>query len=129
MITTKGMTHIALPVEDPEQSAHFYASLFNMEVLSSSPEMAFVRTVGSGDLIAFGRSDVRVASSRNAMHFGFIVDPDQFDTAVSTIEERSIKKVSEPGRRNMGRYIFIEDPDGYTVEIFENLESGWSVGS
>jgi len=126
MIKTRGMTHIALPVKDPERSARFYSSLFNMEVLSCSADTAFLKTVGSGDLIAFGRSDARVGSSRDTMHFGFVIDPEQFDAAVRTIEERSIKKVSEPGKRNIGRYIFIEDPDGYAVEIFENLESAWS---
>ena len=60
-------------------------------------------------------------SARNTMHFGFMVTPEQFDAAVRTIEEKSVKKVSEPGRRSIGRYIFIEDLDGYVVEIFENL--------
>ncbi|MDH3297453.1 MAG: VOC family protein [Gemmatimonadota bacterium] len=125
MINTRGMTHIALPVKDPRESARFYSSLFNMEVLSCTAETAFLKTAGSGDLLAFGRSDIRVASSRDSMHFGFVIDPEQFDAAVRTIEERSINKLSEPGRRNIGRYIFIEDPDGYAVEIFENLESAW----
>jgi catechol 2,3-dioxygenase len=125
MIVTRGLNHIALPVKDPELSARFYAGLFNMEVLSSSPEVAFLRTVGSGDLIAFGRSEVQVASGRDTMHFGFVVDPEQFDAAVRTIEEQGITKVSEPGRRTMGRYIFIEDPDGYAVEVFEHLEDAW----
>ena len=55
------------------------------------------------------------------MHFGFMVDPAQFDAALQTIEEKSVKTVSEPGKRPIGRYIFIEDLDGYTVEIFECL--------
>ena len=121
MITTNGLNHLALPVRDPERSAQFYADLFNMEITSSSPEMAFLKTVGSTDMIALNRSKVEVVSGRESMHFGFMVDPEQFDAALRTIEEKSVKKVSEPGRRGIGRYIFIEDPDGYTVEIFECL--------
>ena len=121
MITTNGLNHLALPVKDPERSAQFYADLFNMEITSSSPEMAFLKTVGSTDMIALNRSKVEVVSGRESMHFGFMVDPEQFDAALRTIEEKSVKKVSEPGRRGIGRYIFIEDPDGYTVEIFECL--------
>ncbi len=121
MITTNGLNHLALPVKDPERSAQFYADLFNMEITSSSPEMAFLKTVGSTDMIALNRSKVEVVSGRNSMHFGFMVDPEQFDAALVTIEEKSVKKVSEPGRRGIGRYIFIEDPDGYTIEIFECL--------
>ena len=120
-VTTNGLNHLALPVKDPEQSAQFYADLFNMEITSSSPEIAFLKTVGSTDMIALNRSKVEVVSGRESMHFGFIVTPDQFDAALRTIEEKSVKKVSEPGKRGIGRYIFIEDTDGYTIEIFECL--------
>lgn len=46
-------------------------------------------------------------------------EPEQLDEVVRTIEVRGVKKVSEPRRREIGRDLFIEDPDGYTVEIFE----------
>ena len=121
MISTNGLNHLALPVKDPERSAQFYADLFNMEITSSSPEMAFLKTVGSTDMIAFNRSNVEMDSGRKFMHFGFIVDPNQFNVALRTIEEKSVKKVSKPSKRGMGRYIFIEDPDDYTIEIFECL--------
>ena len=121
MITTNGLNHLALPVKDPERSAQFYADLFNMEIISSSSEMVFLKTIGSTDLIALSRSKAEVLSSRDTMHFGFTVEPEQFDAAVRTIEEKAIKKISEPSKRDIGRYIFIEDLDGYTVEIFEYL--------
>ncbi len=126
MITTNGLNHLALPVKDPERSARFYADLFNMEVTSSSPEVAFLKTVDSTDMIALNRSEVEVVSGRGSMHFGFMVDPEQFDAALRTIEEKSVKKVSEPSRRGIGRYIFIEDPDGYAIEIFECLSSPYA---
>lgn len=121
MITTNGLNHLALPVRDPERSAQFYADLFNMEITSSSPEVAFLKTVGCTDMIALSRSKVEIVSGKESMHFGFMVDSEQFVAALRTIEEKSVKKVSEPSRRGIGRYIFIEDLDGYTVEIFESL--------
>ena len=121
MITTNGLNHLAFPVKDPERSAQFYADLFNMEIISSSLEMAFLKTIGSTDLTALSRSKAEVLSSMDTTHFGFTVEPEQFDAAVRTIEEKAIKKVSEPSKRDIGRYIFIEDLDGYTVEIFEYL--------
>ncbi len=121
MITTNGLNHLALPVKDPEKSAQFYADLFNMVITSSSPEIAFLKTVGSTDMIALNRSKVEIVSGRESMHFGFIVTPDQFEAALRTIEEKSVKKVSEPSKRGTGRYNFIEDLDGYTIEIFECL--------
>jgi catechol 2,3-dioxygenase-like lactoylglutathione lyase family enzyme len=53
------------------------------------------------------------------VHFGFIVEPTQFDTALQTIEAKATPIVSGPGTREQGRYVFISDPDGYTVELFE----------
>lgn len=121
MIPTNGLNHLALPVKDPEQSAQFYADLFNMEITSSSPEIAFLKTVGSTDMLTLNRSQAAIASGKEALHFGFIVTPDQFDAALRTIKEKSVEKVLELSKRSIGRYIFIEDPDGYVVEIFERL--------
>ena len=121
MITTSGLNHLALPVKDPQRAAVFYTDLFNMEITSSSPERVFLKTVGSTDMIALSRSESAVASGRDSMHFGFMVNPEQFDAALQTIEEKSVKIVSAQGKRSIGRFIFIEDPDGYTVEIFECL--------
>lgn len=119
MIVTRGLCHVALPARDPEAVARFYVDVFGMEVLSVSPEAAFLRTPGRRDLLAFSRSDVRIDSSREIMHFGFVIESAQFDAALRTIEEQAIPKISEPGEREMGRYVFIEDPEGYTVEVFE----------
>ena len=121
MIPTNGLNHLALPVKDPEQSARFYADLFNMEITSSSPEIAFLKTVDSTDMLTLNRSQVAITSGRESLHFGFIVTPDQFDAALRTIKEKLGEKVSEPGKRSIGRFIFIADPDGYVVEIFECL--------
>ncbi len=120
MITTNGLNHLAIPVQDPERSAQFYAELFNMEIVSSSAEIAFLRTIGSQDLIALNRADLTVESSRGTFHFGFIVDPEQYNSALKTIEARAIRKISEAGKRDIGRYIFIADLDNYVVEIFED---------
>ena len=121
MIRTNRLNNLALPVKDSEQSAQFYAGLFNMEITSSSPEIAFLKTVDSTDMLTLNRSKVAITSGKESLHFGIIVTPDQFDAALHTIKEKSVEKVSEPGKRNIGRYIFIEDPDGYVVEIFECL--------
>ncbi len=121
MIKTNGLNHIALKVKDPEQTAQFYTELFNMEITRSTPEMTFLKTIGSTDMIALNRSETDVTPEQGMVHFGFIVEPAQFDVALNTIEAKGTPIVSGPGSRDQGRYIFIEDPDGYTVEIFECL--------
>lgn len=122
MITTNGLNHLALPVRDPQRAARFYADLFNMEITSSTEQMAFVKTAGQRDMLAFSRSEAPVASSPSTLHFGFMVEPEQFDAAVQTIAAKGIKVLREPSQRPIGRFVFIEDSEGYTVEIFECLQ-------
>jgi catechol 2,3-dioxygenase-like lactoylglutathione lyase family enzyme len=121
MIKTNGLNHIALQVKDPERTAQFYTELFNMEITRSTPDMIFLKTVGSTDMITLNRSEADVTAEQGMVHFGFIVEPIQFDAALDTIQAKGTPVVSGPGRRDQGRYVFIEDPDGYTVEIFECL--------
>ena len=121
MITTNGLNHIALKVKDPERTAQFYTALFNMEITRSTPDMTFLKTVGSTDMMTLNRAAADVTAEQGMVHFGFIVEPTQFDAALDTIQAQGAPIVSGPGSRDQGRYVFIEDPDGYTVEIFECL--------
>ncbi len=126
MITTNGLNHLALRVKDPERTAQFYTALFNMEITRSSPDMTFLKTVGSTDMITLNRSEVDLTPDQGLVHFGFIVEPGQFDAALQTIQAQSLTIVSGPAERSEGRYVFIQDPDGYTVEIFECLSSSYA---
>ena len=119
MIKTNGLNHIALQVKDPERTAQFYMDLFNMEITRRTLEMTFLKTIGSMDMITLNRSDADLTPDQGMVHFGFIVEPTQFDTALQTIEAKATPIVSGPGTREQGRYVFISDPDGYTVELFE----------
>jgi catechol 2,3-dioxygenase-like lactoylglutathione lyase family enzyme len=121
MIKTNGLNHIALKVKDPERTAQFYMDLFNMEITRRTPEMTFLKTIGSTDMITLNRSEADIAPEQGMVHFGFIVEPTQFDAALQTIEAKATPIVSGPGTRDQGRYVFISDPDGYTVELFECL--------
>lgn len=126
MITTTSLNHLALPAADPQRSARFYTGLFNMEIISSSPDAAFLKTIGSTDMLVFSRAETPIRSDRDGMHFGFIVTPEQFDAALQVIEQKKVKKASEPSKRSIGRYIFIEDPDGYKIELFECISPLYS---
>lgn len=119
MIKTNGLNHIALMVKDPVRTAQFYIDLFNMEITRRTPEMTFLKTIGSTDMITLNRSEADITPEQGMVHFGFIVEPTQFDAALQTIEAKATPIVSGPGTRDQGRYVFISDPDGYTVELFE----------
>ncbi len=119
MIKTSSLNHIALKVKDPERTAQFYVDLFNMEITRRTPEMTFLKTIGSTDMITLNRAEGDVVPDQGMVHFGFIVEPTQFEAALETIEAKDTPIVSGPGSWDQGRYVFISDPDGYTVELFE----------
>lgn len=121
MIQTSGLNHIALKVRDLERTARFFTDLFNMEITHSTPERTFLKTIGSTDMITLNRSEAEATAHQGMVHFGFIVEPAQFDSALDTIRAKGTPIVSGPGRRDQGRYVFVKDPNGYTVEIFECL--------
>ena len=125
MINTNGLNHIALQVNDLERTAAFYTDLFNMEVTRQTDTMTFLKTIGSTDMITLNRSEAKVTPGQGVVHFGFIVDPAQFDVALDAIQAKAMPVVSGPATRDLGRYVFVEDPNGYTVEIFECLSSAY----
>ena len=121
MIKTNDLNHIALKVKGPERTARFYIDLFNMEITRITPEMTFLKTIDATDMITLNRSEADITPEQGMVHFGFIVEPSQFDAALHTIEAKATPIVSGSGTRDQGRYIFISDPDCYTVELFECL--------
>ncbi len=125
MINTNGLNHIALQVNDLEGTAAFYTDLFNMEVTRQTDTMTFLKTIGSTDMITLNRSEAKVTPGQGVVHFGFIVEPAQFDVALDAIQAKATLVVSGPSTRGEGRYIFVEDPNGYTVEIFECLSPAY----
>ena len=56
MIKTQGLTHIHLMVADLDRSIGFYQKVFGMrELFREGPDMVFLRTPGSEDMITLHR--------------------------------------------------------------------------
>lgn len=78
-----------------------------------------VTTPGAHDIISF-RSDLPDAGrSAGIVHFGFrLRDPADIDSAVDAAKAAGAR-IKERGEFSPGQpYAFIEDPDGYEVEIW-----------
>ncbi|MBN9385373.1 MAG: VOC family protein [Chitinophagaceae bacterium] len=121
MISTYGLTHIALPVKDVRRTAAFYEKVFGCCIMYDHGNFIQVQTPGSRDIIVFEQSPI--PSDLQNVHYGFRLmkqeDPEQLaETILSaggTIKEKGHFASGEP-------YIFFYDPDGYMVEVFyENI--------
>jgi catechol 2,3-dioxygenase-like lactoylglutathione lyase family enzyme len=114
-VKTMGLFHLAINVTDMNRSVRFYTDMFRIDVLRQEEDIAILHTPGSDDSFVLFRANGPVAPSGMA-HFGFKVDDHNFDRAMDYVRQKGITVISNPVR-NTGRFLYIEDPDGYVVQI------------
>ena len=119
MIKTHGLTHISLDVRDPDRALKFYEQVFGVKEYYRDAESIQVQGPGSHDVIAFVKKKATAGKAGGIAHFGFrLVDPKDIDAAVETVRNAGGTIISrgefEPGFP----FVFVEDPDGYEIEIW-----------
>lgn len=118
-IRTGGLCHVAIDVTNIGRSAQFYLDLFNMEIVSRSDEIVHLKTPGGRDSFFLFKADGPVNLREAGLahfHFGFRIEEREFDRAMDLIRRRNIKIHHNP-RRSDGRFVYIEDPDGYVIQL------------
>lgn len=122
MIRTQGLTHIHLVVRDLERSLQFYQGVFGMEErFRDGPDMVFLNTPGSSDLITLNEDPREVQSagvSGGVAHFGFrLATPSDLDAAIGEVE-RAGGRLLRRGEHAPGvPFAYVADPDGYVIEL------------
>ena len=119
MIETRGLTHLAISVRDPQRSASFYRAVFGCVLVYESPDFVQVQTPGSRDVLVFERDPGNAGRPGGIKHFGFrLLSPDQIESAVAAVEAAGAR-IRSTGEFCPGEpYVFFVDPDGYEVEIW-----------
>ncbi len=125
MIKTMGLTHLGLAVRDLERSLRFYEQVFGCRVVHRGDSSADINTPGANDIMTLVEEtgDDIGALGGGLSHFGFRLEsPDDIaaaaeaiDAAGGTVVERGEFVPGEP-------YLFAKDPDGYSVEVWFELE-------
>jgi len=121
MIKTQGLTHIHLLVEDLDRSMSFYQHVFGMqELFREGPDMVFLRTPGSEDMITLHRrhEGQETGAMGSIAHFGFQHEDDaDLDAAVAEIQAAGGKLLKRGSHGGHQPYAYVTDPDGYVIEI------------
>jgi catechol 2,3-dioxygenase-like lactoylglutathione lyase family enzyme len=99
-----GVNHVALQVDDIDESVAFYTDLFQATSVNRIPGAAFLR-MGDQFLALFQRGP-----RTEEPHFGLVVDDKE--AARRTLEEAGVEMLP-------GRFFDIRDPSGNLVQIVQ----------
>lgn len=119
MVRTHGLTHINLAVRDGERSVEFYRQVFGCEEYARGGGLIHVKTPGSHDVITFAPGADQPGVAAGVAHFGFrLTDPADISLAVAEAERAGGKILRQAEFAPGYPYVYIEDPDGYEIEIW-----------
>ena len=121
----KKLLHTRMRVSDLDQTIQFYTNVLGLEVLErkTSPrgsQLAFLKVPNSDELIeltSFPPSGP-VKVQEDLVHLAFQVE--SLDEAIASLNSKGVKVTDGPTQTSSGsRFIFIDAPDGYEVELIE----------
>ena len=125
VMKVKKLLHTRMRVSDLDQTIQFYVNVLGLEVLErkTSPrgsQLAFLGVPNSDELIeltSFPPSGP-VKVQEDLVHLAFQVE--SLDETMASLTAKGIKVTDGPTRTSSGsRFIFIDAPDGYEVELIE----------
>ncbi len=121
----KKLLHTRMRVSDLDQTIRFYTNVLGLEVLErkTSPrgsQLAFLKAPNSEELIeltSFPPSGP-VTVQEDLVHLAFQVE--SLDETIASLNAKGVKVTDGPTQTSSGsRFIFIDAPDGYEVELIE----------
>jgi len=119
------LLHTRMRVSDLDETIQFYTTVLGLEVIErkTSPRgshLAFLRVPNSEELIeltSFPPSGP-VKVQEDLVHLAFQVE--NLDHTITALNQKDIKITDGPTKTSSGsRFIFIDAPDGYEIELIE----------
>ncbi|MBI3458269.1 MAG: VOC family protein [Candidatus Rokubacteria bacterium] len=111
----RGLRHLALKTRDLGTTKRFYVEVLGLRVAFPHRGMLFLETPGGGDLLNFVATRRRFDPGAGGLdHFGLSVPRAEWKKLGDRLERAGV-----PIRGRRGRSaVYIEDPNGYTVELY-----------
>jgi len=119
------LLHTRMRVSDMDQTIRFYTDVLGLEVLERkvSPRgshLAFLKVPNSEELIELASFPPSgpVKVQEDLVHLAFQVE--NLDQTMQALAAKQVKVTDGPTRTSSGsRFIFIDAPDGYEIELIE----------
>lgn len=121
----KKLLHTRMRVSDMQQTIDFYTGVLGLEVMERKTSLrgshlAFLKVPNSEELIelcSFPPSGP-VEVQEDLVHLAFEVE--NLDDTIAALNQKGVKITDGPTQSSSGsRFIFIDAPDGYEVELIE----------
>lgn len=121
----KKLLHTRMRVSNLDETILFYTKVLGLEVIErkTSPrgsQLAFLRVPNSDELIeltSFPPSGP-VKVQEDLVHLAFQVD--NLENTITALSQKGVKITDGPTQTSSGsRFIFIDAPDGYEIELIE----------
>jgi lactoylglutathione lyase len=119
------LLHTRMRVSDLDETIQFYTTVLGLEVIErkTSPRgshLAFLKVPNSDELIeltSFPPSGL-VKVQEDLVHLAFQVE--NLELTITALNQKGIKITDGPTKTSSGsRFIFIDAPDGYEIELIE----------
>ena len=119
------LLHTRMRVSDLDETIQFYTGVLGLEVLErkTSPrgsQLAFLKVPNSDELIELSSFPPSgpVKVQEDLVHLAFQVE--SLDDTIASLSARGITITDGPTQTSSGsRFIFIDAPDGYEIELIE----------
>ncbi len=116
-MSERGVRHIALKTTDLDATERFYIDVLGFEHMFPVEGMLFLQNPSGGDILNFIGTEERFDPSAGGFdHFVIHVLESDWGQLPAQLERAG---VPIQGRRGKVA-IFIEDPNGYTVELYKD---------
>ncbi len=111
----RGLRHIALKTRDLRRTERFYLGVLGLRPAFSHPGMIFLETPGGRDLLNFIGTRRRFDAAAGGLdHFGLHFPPAEWRKVRARVKGAGVRVLGRRGRTS----IYVEDPNGYTVELY-----------
>jgi len=122
ILKVSSIDHINMSVKNLAQSVEFYKNLFGFEIKKEQPEEKS-KIIGNDNVKLCLYEDSEMKPEGAIAHFGFHVE--NFDEIMKICTSLDIKIYYDgPVQFEKSRSIYINDPNGYDIELSEVFGGG-----